>query len=66
MEESNVLIAMRKGYPCIILCDEKLGDIEMVLDYNEGKEDGISISQIADELEESEDAIKDLVKEVEK
>lgn len=27
MEESNVLIAMRKGYPCIILCDEKLGGI---------------------------------------
>jgi len=26
MEESNVLVAMRKGYPCIILCDEKLGD----------------------------------------
>ena len=62
----------------------------MILNYNEGKEEGIkdgiargerkllldkiskklskgkSISQIADELEESEDAIKDLVKEVEK
>ena len=36
------------------------------LSLDEGKEDGISISQIADELEESEDAIKDLVKEVEK
>ena len=57
----------------------------MILNYNEGKEDGRalahkelllekiskklskgkSISQIADELEESEDAIKDLVNEIE-
>jgi len=36
-----------------------------VLSYNEGKEDGISISQIADELEESEDTIKELAKEIE-
>ena len=53
----------------------------MILNYNEGNEEGIkeilldkiskklskgkSISQIADELEESEDAIKDLVNEIE-